>query len=50
MVKDLARLPGKNQLIAGLINTLNGPVRGVVSGLSGNLHGILSGLEAKASN
>jgi large subunit ribosomal protein L10 len=50
MVKELAKLPGKNQLIAGLINTLNSPLRGVVSGLSGNLHGILSGLEAKASN
>jgi large subunit ribosomal protein L10 len=49
-VKALAILPGKNQLIAGLINTLNSPVRGVMSGLSGNLSALLSGLEAKASN
>jgi large subunit ribosomal protein L10 len=49
-VKALAGLPGKQQLIAGLINTLNSPVRGVVSGLSGNLHGLLQGLEAKANS
>jgi len=49
-VQALANLPGKNQLIAGLINTLNSPVRGVMSGLSGNLHGLLQGLESKASN
>lgn len=47
-VKALAALPSKTQLIAGLINTLNSPVRGVMSGLSGNLHGLLQGLEAKA--
>jgi large subunit ribosomal protein L10 len=49
-VKALAILPGKNQLIAGLINTLNAPVLGVMSGLTGNLHGLLQGLEAKATN
>ena len=49
-VKALATLPSKNQLIAGLINTLNSPILGVMSGLSGNLHGLLQGLEAKASN
>ena len=48
-VKALARLPGKNQLIAGLINTLNSPVQGVMSGLGGNLSALLKGLEAKAS-
>jgi large subunit ribosomal protein L10 len=48
-VKALARLPGKNQLIAGLINTLNSPVMGVMSGLTGDLHGLLKGLEAKAA-
>lgn len=48
-VKALALLPGKNQLIAGLINTLNSPIRGVMSGLGGNLHGLLQGLEAKAA-
>ncbi len=49
-VKALASLPSKNQLIAGVINTLNSPLRGVMSGLTGNLHGLLQGLEAKASN
>lgn len=49
-VKALASLPGKNQLIAGVLNTLNSPVRGVIGNLSGNLHGLLKGLEAKASN
>lgn len=49
-VKALADLPGKNQLIAGLLNTLNSPVRGVMSGLGGNLHGLLQGLEAKANS
>lgn len=49
-VKALASLPSKDQLLAGIINTLNAPVRDVVSGLSGNLHGLLQGLEAKASS
>lgn len=49
-VKALAGLPGKNQLIAGILNTLNSPVRGVMGSLSGNLHGLLQGLEAKATN
>ncbi len=49
-VKALAVLPSKPQLIAGVINILQSPVRGVMSGLGGNLQGILQGLEAKASN
>jgi large subunit ribosomal protein L10 len=49
-VKALAVLPSKEQLVAGLINTLNGPLFGTMSGLSGNLHGLLQGLEAKAAN
>ncbi len=49
-VKALAILPGKNQMIAGLINTLNAPIQGVISGLGGDLHGLLKGLEAKAVN
>lgn len=48
-VKALASLPSKNQLIAGVINTLQSPVRDVMSGLGGNLHGLLQGLEAKAA-
>ena len=49
-VKALAVLPSKEQLIAGLINTLNAPVRGVLSSLNGNLHGLLQALESKAAN
>jgi large subunit ribosomal protein L10 len=47
-VKALATLPSKTQLIAGIINTLNGPVNGVMSGLSGNLHGLLDAIAAKS--
>jgi large subunit ribosomal protein L10 len=47
-VKSLSTLPGKNQLLAGLLNTLNSPVNNTIRALSGNLHGLLQGLEAKA--
>ena len=46
-VKALADLPGKNQLLAGIVNLLQSPVRGVTGSLN-NLGGILSGLEANA--
>ena len=49
-VKALAVLPGKDQLLAGIVNLLNSPVKGVVRSLSGNLHGLLQSLEAKAAN
>lgn len=49
-VTALASLPSKNQLIAGIINTLNSPVNGVMSGLGGNLHGLLQAIELKAAN
>lgn len=49
-VKALAELPSKDQMISGIINTLNSPVQGVISGLSGKLPAILSGLEANASS
>lgn len=48
-VKALATLPNKPQLIAGIISTLNSPVRGVMSGLQGNIHGLLQAIEAKAA-
>ncbi len=48
-VKVFATLPSKPQLIAGIISTLNSPVRGVISGLQGNLHGLLDALAAKAA-
>ncbi len=49
-VKALAMLPSKNELIAGIINTLNSPVNNVMSGLKGNLHGLLDAVAAKAGN
>lgn len=49
-VKALAKLPSKNQLLAGIVSLLNSPVRGVVGSLGGNLHGLLQGLESKATN
>ena len=48
-VKSLARLPSKNALIAGIINTLNAPLKNIVAGIDGSLQSILQGLEAKAS-
>jgi large subunit ribosomal protein L10 len=49
-VKALAALPGKNELIAQVIATLNSPVNDVMNSLSGNLHALLDGVEAKAAN
>ena len=48
-VTALSKLPSKPQMIAGIINTLNSPVRGVMSSLNGNLGGLIQALEAKAS-
>lgn len=45
-VKALATLPSKPALIAGIINTLNSPVRGIIISLSGNLHGYLDAVAA----
>lgn len=48
-VKALAILPGKDQLIAQVIDTLLSPVNDVTNALSGNLHALLDGIEAKAA-
>lgn len=48
-VKALATLPGKEQLIAQVIATLQSPVNDVTNALSGNLHALLDGVEAKAN-
>jgi large subunit ribosomal protein L10 len=48
-VKALADLPGKNELIAQVVATLNSPLNDAVNGLSGNLHALLDGVSAKAS-
>jgi len=47
-VNALAGLPSKNQLLAGLIYTLNAPLHSVTGSLSGNLHGLLDGIKEKA--
>lgn len=48
-VKALATLPGKEQLIAQVLATLQSPLHDVTNALSGNLHALLDGVEAKAS-
>lgn len=45
-VKALANLPSKHQLVAGIINTLQSPLRNSISALSGNLHGYLKAIES----
>ncbi len=45
-VKALAVLPSREELIAGVMNTLKSPVNNVMSGLGGNLHGLLDALVA----
>jgi len=47
-VKALAGLPSKNQMLAGLVYTLNAPINNVTGSLNGNLHGLLDGLANKA--
>jgi large subunit ribosomal protein L10 len=45
-VKALASLPSKQQLVAGIINTLQSPLKSSISALGGNLHGYLKAIEA----
>lgn len=45
-VKALAKLPSKEALVAGIINTLQSPLRNSISALGGNLHGYLKAIEA----
>lgn len=48
-VTSLASLPSKPQLIAGVINTLQSPLRTVTSQLNGNLLGLLDAIATKAN-
>ena len=41
MVKSLASLPGKQELLAKLVGTLNAPASGFVNVLAGNLRGLV---------
>jgi large subunit ribosomal protein L10 len=49
-IKALASLPSKQALIAGVINTLQSPLRTVTGQLNGNLLGLMDAIAAKASN
>ena len=46
MVKTLAKLPGKQELLAKLVGSLNAPVSGFVNVLAGNLRGLVNVLNA----
>ena len=45
-VKSLAKLPGKVELLAKLVGTINAPVSGFVNVLAGNLRGLVQVLKA----
>lgn len=45
-VRELAKLPGKEELLAKLVGTLNAPVSGFVNVLAGNLRGLVQVLKA----
>ncbi len=49
-MKALARLPGKEELLAKLVGTLNAPVSGLVNVLAGNLRGLAQVLKAIAES
>ncbi len=45
-VKELAKLPGKEELLAKLVGTINAPISGFVNVLAGNLRGLVQVLKA----
>lgn len=45
-VRELAKLPGKEELLAKLVGTLNAPVSGFVNVLAGNMRGLVQVLKA----
>ena len=49
-IKSLAILPGKEQLRAQLIGTINAPVSGFVNVLAGNIRGLVNVLKAVGEN
>lgn len=46
MVKKLANLPSKEQLLAKLVGTIQAPISGIVGVLQGNLRGLVGVLSA----
>ncbi|PIU09148.1 MAG: 50S ribosomal protein L10 [Candidatus Moranbacteria bacterium CG_4_8_14_3_um_filter_34_16] len=42
----LSKLPGKEELLAKLVGTINAPVQGLVNVLAGNLRGLVQALKA----
>jgi large subunit ribosomal protein L10 len=49
-VKELAALPGRDQLIAVCLASLESPLNEVFNGISGNIHGLLDSLTTKLAN
>ena len=49
MIKSLAGLPSKQELLAKLVGSLNAPVSGFVNALAGNLRGLVGVLNNIAS-
>jgi large subunit ribosomal protein L10 len=49
-VKELALLPNRDELLAGIINILNSPIKKVSASLNNSLVNIISSLEVKATN
>jgi large subunit ribosomal protein L10 len=45
-VKNLAKLPGKVELLAKLVGTINAPISGFVNVLAGNMRGLVQVLKA----
>jgi large subunit ribosomal protein L10 len=49
-VKELAKLPSKEEMLARLVGTINAPVSGFVNVLAGNLRGLVQSLKAIAES
>ncbi|MEA1937272.1 MAG: 50S ribosomal protein L10 [Patescibacteria group bacterium] len=49
-IKELALLPGKEQLRAQLVGTINAPVSGFVNVLAGSMRGLVNTLKAIGEN
>lgn len=45
-IKALAKLPGKDELLAKLVGTLNAPISGLVNVMAGNLRNLVQVLKA----